>query len=237
MSVEKDSNKYDEIMNDNWIINSNMMAYDKVGDLRMYGLADGYNWITNFTKIINDKLIIGDTDIDGIYYTSYLYDVDLMGRIKNQIVAPKGYGFHHDGVSDGENYYFLGNDENSKSTKYKESLIFKYDKNFNYKKTYDIGSLFTGEEEVLMNSTKDDIHLNSIDYLQAENQLVLSSRSTSDIYSYDLDTNKIEWIVGNQTKETNEEFKEKYLTIKNLNELEYTSGQHSAFIAKTASVS
>lgn len=192
MSVEKDSNKYDEIMNDNWIINSNMMAYDKVGDLRMYGLADGYNWITNFTKIINDKLIIGDTDIDGIYYTSYLYDVDLMGRIKNQIVAPKGYGFHHDGVSDGENYYFLGNNENSKSTKYKESLIFKYDKNFNYKKIYDIGRLFTGEEVVLMNSTKDDIHLNSTDYLQAENQLVLSYRSTSDIYSYDLDTNKIE---------------------------------------------
>ncbi len=227
-NVKVEDNKYNDFMNDKLVYNSNGMAYDINGDLRVYGLFQDYNWTSNFTKLINDKLFVGSSDMDGIYYQTYIYEIDLMGKIKKEIQAPDNIGFHHDGEFDGENYYFLGEYLDHSEGKYRESLILKYDSNLNYKETIDLGDFFTGEESDLVNASENDIHFNSIEYIEEENQLVVSSRATNKLYSYDLDDSDIAWILG-EKEDNNPDFTDKYLKVTNPDEFVYPSGQHSAY--------
>lgn len=222
---------FDDFLSDKWVINTNGLAYDENGDLRVYGLVTEGNSPMNFVKVVNGKYFVTSNDVDGKYYSDSLYQVDMMGRVIDEVVAPEGIMFHHDMTFDGENYYVLGTYEPAEDEQYLESLIVEYDSDFNYIKTIDLGDFFTGQEKVLANTPKNDIHFNSINYLEEENQLIISSRALSDIFAYDLDTDSFEWILGEKRQE-NENFENIYLESIDSENDEIFSGQHSAIIVE-----
>ncbi len=163
-----------------------------------------------------------------------IYELNIMGKIINTYKTPSAeYNFHHDVVKtdEGITYALASYNVDFTEIPYAESLIFKYDDSSPYPVAiFDVHDDF--DENLVSQygtpNTNDIIHLNSIDYVEESNELIVSSQSQSVIAALDADDGSVVWVI--QDDESNIENPDKSLEIVNADSFEQTSGQHTAFV-------
>lgn len=210
---------------DGWYFDAFYNAFDTAGNIR-YNLNAGVE--DNPMKFKDGSLFV---KVDN-YQT--IYELNIMGKIINTYKTPSAeYNFHHDVVKapDGYTYALASYNVDFENIPYSESLIFKYDDSSVYPiEIFDVQEDF--DENLVSQygtpNTNDIIHLNSIDYIEESNELIVSSQSQSVVAALDADDGSVVWVI--QDDESNIENPDKSLEIINPDSFERTSGQHTAFV-------
>ncbi len=224
MDVKIKGDLDDETAN-GWYFDAFYNAFDTSGNIR-YNLNAGVE--DNPMKFKDDSFFV---KVDN-YQT--IYQLNIMGKIINAYKTPSAeYNFHHDVVqtNDGYTYALASYNVDFENIPYAESLIFKYDDSSEYPiEIFDVHDDF--DENLVSQygtpNTNDIIHLNSIDYIEESNELIVSSQSQSVIAALDADDGSVVWVI--QDDESNVENKDKSLEILNAENFERTSGQHTVFV-------
>lgn len=210
-------------INNGWLMTSYFNGYDKNGDIRITGL---YQWGTTPLKTHNGLIIAGD-NIFGYYYATTLYAINLLGKINKTINAPDGFGFHHDVTwgSTGNIFVLATMLEDQTDSNKLESIVTKIDENTGEK----IWSVDYSEQfynsDVLANSDTNDVHINTIDYIEKLDQIIINSRSTCTIFAISPDNGEIIWMIDNPANEVLDESK----NLTAINDFIYPNGEHAVF--------
>lgn len=224
--------QFDKFMDGRFFIDNYTNIYDKNGDLRAANIAPDSDYA--YMKVVNNQFLVADKWSSESKYKKVLFSYSVMGRINPDFyfVSPEGTKFHHDLTTDGEKVYALTSsisDESDYAQSMKESLVSVYDMNGKLLETIDLTPFFDDQANLPnMGANANDLHLNSIDYYQPENMLIIDSRSLSGFFGYSLDTNQVEWIfddvdtLGSDLQE---------IALKPVGKMEYPSGEHTAFVA------
>lgn len=224
-----------EYWNNNFLVSENYDVYDKDGKLRF----------SSPTCTGNESLKF----VDGLFnavYDNIMYRVDALGQIHAVYYPPVNIDgkmkveFHHDSVYDDQgNLYALmglsGSDikESGESGLTSESIIVRYDADGGKPNAYfDLTNVIDGEKRNSIDSDRDYLHLNSIDYDKNTGNLIVSSKGQSSISSINFDKKKINWMIQDPSMVT-DETKKYQLTVTTGEKMSYTSGNHAAFIMNT----
>ena len=205
-------------------------AYDTNGDVRWY-LTKNFIW--EISRLKNGHLLLStDSLVNYPYYTTGLFEIDLLGKIYYEYLIDGGY--HHD-------YYEMENGNllvlsNNLSDGTVEDYIVEIDrKNGNIVNTIDLTTILPQEEGKSANSTEYDwFHNNSIWYDENTNQILLSGRHQDIVVSLDYTTKKINYIIGDPTNWSSE-YQKYFLTPTNNLEWQYAS--HAAKILPNGDIS
>ncbi len=232
-----DSNAYNEVLDGNIIFDGSFNGYDTNGDLRFTGFS---TYRTNIMKLINGKMLVG-YDLEAYkpeeYYSPRFFEMNAMGKFNADYIlkAPRGYGFHHDMAYDESTnqIYALVSQESSdvvfSEEEYGEGGIAIYDATtLKLKDFFNITDQIPSDIIVGKSTKPYDIHFNGIDYNEERDEIILSSRSTSQIYGVNVKTHEITWVLGDP-KYIPEELQDVALDPVGDN-IEYTRGQHSVYI-------
>ncbi len=228
----EDDNSFDEFMDGRFFIDNYTNVYDADGNLRAANIAPDSNYA--YLKIFNNQFFVPvKSDSDGEH--DLLLSYSLIGRINPDVYyhAPPGMKFHHDFTMVGNKLYAFTSsvsDDSGYADSYTESLITVYNKNGSINKIIDMSDFYNVDSEDSANkgANADDLHLNSIDYYEPENLLIIDSRTFSQIIGYSLDTNQVEWIIDDPDTVGDDH---KDLLLKNIGDMEYASGEHAVFVA------
>ncbi|ENG2946022.1 TPA: aryl-sulfate sulfotransferase [Enterobacter cloacae] len=229
-------NIFDEVMAKNtlgsgWFVTSSWNGYDINGDLRITGL---FPWMYGNLKIIDGSLWSARAsetyDPDKHAFAPNLYRINLAGKISQTLVAPEGYGFHHDITTDNKgNLFILGSILDNWDDEHKlESIIFKYDlASGTLLWQRDYSKEFAGAT-VLDNTDTNDVHFNSLEYVPETNQLIVNSRSSCTILGLNIESGDPEWIIDNPAFPV----LDSKINLKVINEeqFKYTNGEHAVFL-------
>lgn len=235
----KDQDAFDTVIAGNYFFDGSGNAYDQNGDLRFTALS---HYRTTIQKAINGKYYIGYPDenyLSDEYFSENFFEINFMGRINPDSVlsAPDGYGFHHDLAYDETTNTIYGlastekGDEAFSDEEYGESLIVYIDAD-TYKVTdyFSVTDLIDDSIKVGAGTVAYDIHLNSVDVLEERNELMIHSRSGSMTFGLDIDTQEINWVLGNP-----EHFPEdlQEIAIEPIgDDMTFENGGHSVFEVK-----
>lgn len=223
-----------EFMSGKFFMDNYTNLYDENGDLRATAIAPDSDYA--YLKIIDDQLLVADKTVKDTTYRTILFSYNIMGRINPDFFfeAPEGTKFHHDIAQVGDKLYTLtspiGKDSDYQDS-YKESLITIYSISSGKElETIDMTDFYNVSNVDMTNkgANAGDIHLNSLDYYEKENILIIDSRSYSQIIGYDLDTNEVSWIIDDADT-VGEDHKDLLLTP--VGDMEYLSGEHTVFVA------
>lgn len=233
-NIDTDNEKeLNQFMNGKFIIDNYTNLYDANGDLRATAIAPESDYA--YLKVIDDQFLVADKTIPGAKYRTILFSYSIMGRINPDIYfeAPEGTKFHHDITKAGDKLYALTSsisDDSDFEDSYKESLITVYSKSGKIIETIDMSEFFDVENVDMVNQGANarDIHLNSLDYYEPENLLIIDSRSYSQIIGFDLDTNEVVWILDDADTVGSDHAD---LVLTPTEGMEYPSGEHTAFVA------
>ncbi len=224
---------------DGFILSEDYDIYDFDGNLRFStDLGSGNNPL----KLADGKYLT--TDESGI-----MYEMDYMGRIYQTYVPPVSevdgeyLTFHHDATvsADGKYIYSLAGfyklaelEENGveNADKYvRESLIMKFNR-----KTGKLVDVFDYSDEFAsspQNSSTgadamDPIHMNSIEYYEGADQLIISAKNQSTIFGVSPKTGEVLWTIKEPEGES-DTMADYQLDVVNEDTMVYTSGNHAAF--------
>lgn len=220
-------------MDGKFIIDNYTNVYDANGDLRATAIAPDSDYA--YLKIIEDQFLVADKAVAGAKYRTMLFSYSMMGRINPDFFfeAPKDTKFHHDVAQVGDKLYALTSstsEESDFADSYKESLISVYSISGKLLETIDMSEFYKVDNVDAVNkgSNARDIHLNSLDYYEQENLLIIDSRSYSQIIGYDLDTNEVSWILDDADTVGSDH---EDLLLSPIGDIQYPSGEHTAFVA------
>lgn len=229
----------DKIFNyaDGFILSEGYDIYDFNGNLRFSAEKASDNSSIKFNE---GRFLVLDS-------SNVLYEKDLFGRVYNYYIPPQseengeGYVFHHDTEIVGDKLYVLaGAGWLDKLTAnqddfFRETLVLKIDRETaQIEAGYDLSDYFRDEKQNVSGgaSAEDPIHLNSIDYYEDKDELILSSKNQSAIMAIDPDNGKLLWMIKDPAG-VSEEMTEYNLEVVNPDSMIYTSGNHSAFVMNT----
>ena len=213
----------DATLGNGWLFTNFNNAYDKNGDLRLTGL---YPWKTTSMKTYQNSYYVGDS-LTGEYYAKKIHQVSLLGEIRQTFVAPEGHGFHHDITFDNNGNIFIHGTLLSGQTAANrlESIIYKYSLETGdllWQRDY---SSWFDEQDVLISAYPNDVHFNSIEYIENLNLIIANTRSSCSIIGLDAVTGDFRWVIDNPANTV--------LGEPNLNVITegyvYQNGQHSVF--------
>ncbi|AIO19654.1 Arylsulfate sulfotransferase AssT precursor [Candidatus Izimaplasma bacterium HR1] len=199
------------------------VAYDYNGDVRWYlniGLGFGPEFLDNGHLMIGTDRIISDP-----YYTTGLYEMDLLGKIYKEYYIPGG--FHHDLVElDNGNLLVLSSDFNGTV----EDIVVEIDRTTGTViKTWDIADYIpTTEGMTQMWTSADWFHNNSIDFDSVNNSIILSGRHQDAVISIGYDSGDLNWIIGDPTNWDTPNLVEDYFFTPTSPIFEWQYAQHSA---------
>ncbi len=224
---------------DGFILSEDYDIYDFDGNLRFSSdLGSG-----------NNPLKLNDGKFLTTANTGIMYEMDYMGRIYQTYVPPvsevegEHLTFHHDATvsTDGKYMYTLAGYYKLKELKennvenadqyLRETLIMKYDrKTGEFIDVFDYSDEFanspqsssTGAEEL------DPIHMNSIEYYEDADQLIISAKNQSIIFGVDPKNGEVLWTIKDPEGES-ESMADYQLDVINEESMVYTSGNHTAF--------
>lgn len=207
------------------------VAYDYNGDMRWYittPLGFGPNFLSNGHLMIGTDRIISDP-----YYTTGLYEMDLLGKIYKEYYIPGG--FHHDLKElDNGNFLVLSNDFNGTV----EDIVVEIDRDTGeIIKTWDIADyLPTTEGMSAMWTSADWFHNNSIDFDETTNSIILSGRHQDAVISIGYDSEELNWVIGDpENWDTEGLVENKFFTpVSPLFEWQYA--QHSAIVLPNGNI-
>ncbi len=216
-------------MDGKFVIDNYTNIYDQNGDMRAAHIAPESNYA--YLKVIDNQFLVPDKANEGDTYNTVLYSYAVTGRIDpdNYCVAPEGTKFHHDIAASDNKLYALTSsvsDDSEWTDSYSEVLLTVYNKNG----TIDFTDFYDVENADLVNtgSNADDVHLNSLDYYEAENLLIIDSRSYSQVIGFNLDTEEVEWILDDPTTVGTDH---EDLLLSAIGDMEYGSGEHTVYVA------
>ena len=199
-------------------------AYDINGDVRWY-LTESFIWEIN--RLRNGNLLLStDKLVNNPYYTTGLYEMNMLGKIYFEYNIDGGY--HHD-------YYEMpiGNIlvlSNNFANGTVEDYIVELDlRDGSIVKKFDLTDILPMDEGESENSTTYDwFHNNSVWYDEKTNSITLSGRHMDAVINISYDTGKLNWIIGDSTNYSSEW--QKYFFKPIGDNFEWQWSQHSAKI-------
>ena len=199
-------------------------AYDINGDVRWY-LTESFIWEIN--RLRNGNLLLStDKLVNNPYYTTGLYEMNMLGKIYFEYNIDGGY--HHD-------YYEMPNGNilvlsNNFANGTVEDYIVELDlKDGSIVKKFDLTDILPMDEGESENfTTYDWFHNNSIWYDEKTNSITLSGRHIDAVINISYDTGKLNWIIGDSTNYSSEW--QKYFFKPIGDNFEWQWSQHSAKI-------
>lgn len=199
-------------------------AYDINGDVRWY-LTESFIWEIN--RLRNGNLLLStDKLVNNPYYTTGLYEMNMLGKIYFEYNIDGGY--HHD-------YYEMPNGNilvlsNNFANGTVEDYIVELDlRDGSIVKKFDLTDILPMNEGESENSTTYDwFHNNSVWYDEKSNSITLSGRHMDAVINISYDTGKLNWIIGDSTNYSSEW--QKYFFKPVGDNFEWQWSQHSAKI-------
>ena len=197
-------------------------AYDVNGDVRWY-LDERAIWEIN--RLENGHLLLStERLVNDPYYSTGLYEIDMLGKIYMEYSLPGGY--HHDYFEMKNGNILVATDDFDSGTV--EDYIVEIDRNTgNIVKRFDLKDVLNMEDGKNENWTKYDwFHNNSIWYDEKTNSITLSGRHQDIVINIDYDTGKLNWLLGDNTN-FSDEYQKYFFKLK---KGEWQWSQHAAMI-------
>ena len=208
-------------------------AIDEAGSVRWMLSEKGLGAASVFLPLENGNYLVGGDKSFGNYYKYNLFELDLTGRIVHEYLIN---GYHHDAVElPSGNLLLLANNINGQVM---EDTLYELDRETGeILRTWDFNAYFNvgnyneaGQHIADVNygtGASDWLHINGIDYNEQTNSLLLSSRHQDAVFSMDLGTGAIEWILSDPNDLWPEYLADKLLTPVG-DGFEWQYGQHNA---------
>lgn len=204
-------------------------AYDVNGDLRWY-LTDDMTW--DISRLENGRLLLStERPINPPYFTTGLYEIDLLGKVYNEYSLPGGY--HHDFFEMNNKNLLIASNEFSNELGTVEDIIVEIDRNTgSIVKTWDLKEILNTEDGKSENwSEYDWFHNNSVWFDEKNNEIILSGRHQDAVIAIDYDDGSLQWIIGDPTNWSEEYQKYFFKPINKENEeFEWQWSQHAAMV-------
>lgn len=202
------------------------VAYDVNGDVRWY-LDQQATWEIN--RLRNGHLLIStERLVNTPYYTTGLYEMDLLGKVYTEYNLPGGY--HHDyfEMPNGNLLVATNDFDNEHGTV--EDIIVELDRSTgNIVKTFDLKDVLPVDQGQSENwSSYDWFHNNSVWYDEKTGTIILSGRHQDAVAALDYNTGKLKWIIGDPTN-WGEEYQQYFFTPVGDN-FEWQWSQHAAMV-------
>ena len=204
-------------------------AYDTNGDVRWY-LTETAIWEMNRLK--NGHLLLStERLVNTPYYTTGLYEMDMLGKIYTEYSLKGGY--HHDyyEMEDG-NLIVASNDFDGGTVE--DYVVLLDRKTGKIIKRFNLKNILPTDEGKSENWIEYDwFHNNSVWYDKNTNSILLSGRHQDIVVNIDFKTGKLNWILGDS-----EGFSEKYQKyfLKKGPNTEWQYSQHAAMILPNGDV-
>ena len=169
-------------------------AYDVNGDVRWY-LTESAIWEIN--RLDNGRLLVSTERLAEVpYYSTGLYEMDMLGKIYTEYSLPGGY--HHDYYEMENGNLLVASDDFNNDSGTVEDYVVEIDrKNGNIVKTFDLKDILKMTDGKSENWIEYDwFHNNSVWYDEKTNSITLSGRHQDAVINIDYDTGKLNWILG-----------------------------------------
>ncbi len=201
------------------------VAYDVNGDVRWY-LTERATW--KIGRLANGHLLIStDRLVNPPYYTTGLYEMDLLGKVYIEYSLEGGY--HHDYYEMERGNLLIASDDFTSEAGTVEDIVVEMDRQTGeIVKRFDLKELLNTEDGKSESWTDYDwFHNNSVWYDKRTNSITLSGRHQDAVINIDYDDGKLNWIIGDPTNWS--EAYQKYF-FKPVGDLEWQWSQHAAMI-------
>ena len=199
-------------------------AYDINGDIRWY-LTNDSAW--KIDRLENGNLLLSTENLlNPPYYTTGLYEMDMLGKIHSEYLIEGGY--HHDYFElENGNLLVLSNDFNTNKV---EDVIVEIDrKTGDVIRSIDLKNILNQEDGKSEDWISYDwFHNNSVWYDKVTNSITLSGRHQDAVINIDYETEQLNWIIGDSTN-WSEEFQQYFFTPVG-DDFEWQWAQHAAMI-------
>lgn len=201
-------------------------AYDVNGDVRWY-LTNYALW--DNTRLKNGHLMVStERLVNGPYYMTGLYEIDLFGKVYTEYSLPGGY--HHDYYELENGNLLVASDDFGNEDGTVEDYIVELDrKTGKIVKTFDLKDILNMQDGKSENwSDYDWFHNNAVWYNKETNSITLSGRHQDAVINIDYETGKLNWIIGDSTN-WSEEYQKYFFKPVGKN-FEWQWSQHAAMI-------
>jgi len=220
---------------DDWMLltpaTSNLpVAVDAFGEIRWYTtdpLAFAMKPLENGHFLVGSNRIMSSP-----YYTTSLFEIDLLGKIHIEFYIPGGY--HHDFVELANgNFLVLTNDFNGTV----EDKVVEISRSTGeIVDTWDIADYIPKIEGMSqMWTTTDWFHNNSIDYNETTDSILLSGRHQDIVISIGYSSKELEYVIGD-SENWDEEFVQEYFLQPVGSNFEWSYAQHSAIYTPSGDI-
>ena len=199
-------------------------AYDVNGDVRWY-LDESAIWEVN--RLENGHLLLStERLVNTPYYSTGLYEMDMLGKIYTEYSLPGGY--HHDYFEMENGNLLVASDDFDNDSGTVEDYVVELDRETgNVVKTFDLKDILNMEDGKSENWIEYDwFHNNSVWYDKETNSITLSGRHQDAVINIDYDTGELNWILGDSTN-WSEEYQKYFFK---LTDGEWQWSQHAAMI-------
>ena len=201
-------------------------AYDVNGDVRWY-LTESAIWEIN--RLDNGRLLVSTERLAEVpYYSTGLYEMDMLGKIYTEYSLPGGY--HHDYYEMENGNLLVASDDFNNDSGTAEDYVVEIDrKTGNIVKTFDLKDILKMTDGKSENWIEYDwFHNNSVWYDKKTNSITLSGRHQDAVINIDYDTGKLNWILGDPEGWSDEY--QKYFFKPVGDNFEWQWSQHAAMI-------
>lgn len=202
------------------------VAYDVNGDVRWY-LSQQATW--KIDRLANGHLLVStDRLVNQPYYTTGLYEMNLLGKIYVEYSLPGGY--HHDYFEmPNGNLLVATNDFNNVHGTVEDVVVELDRQTGNIVKTFDLKNVLPMEDGKSENwSNYDWFHNNSVWYDDKTNSVILSGRHQDAVVALDYTTGQLKWIIGDPANWSDEY--QKYFFTPIGDNFEWQWSQHAAMV-------
>ena len=173
-------------------------------------------------------LVSTDRLVNQPYYTTGLYEMNLLGKIYVEYSLPGGY--HHDYFEmPNGNLLVATNDFNNVHGTVEDVIVELDRQTGNIVKTFDLKNVLPMEGGKSENwSNYDWFHNNSVWYDDKTNSVILSGRHQDAVIALDYTTGQLKWIIGDPTNWSDEY--QKYFFAPISDNFEWQWSQHAAMV-------
>ena len=202
------------------------VAYDVNGDVRWY-IDQLATW--KIDRLNNGHLLLStERLINQSYYTTGLYEMDLLGKVYTEFSLPGGY--HHDYFEMANGNLLVSSDDFNSDAGTVEDYIVELDRQTGeIVKKFDLKKVLNTDDGKSENwSSYDWFHNNSVWYDEKTNVVILSGRHKDAVIAIDYDSGKLKWIIGDPTN-WDEEY-QKYFFTPVGDDFEWQWSQHAAMV-------
>lgn len=205
--------------------NGYTVAYDVNGDVRWYLTTDA-TW--EIGRLKNGHLLVSSERLlNPPYYTTGLYEIDLLGKVYKEFKLPGGY--HHDYFELENGNLLVASDDFSGEAGTVEDIVVEIDhKTGKIVKEWDLKDILnTSDGQMEDWSAYDWFHNNSVWYDKKSDSITLSGRHKDAVINIDYKTGQLNWIIGDPTS-WNDKYQRYFFTP--VGEVEWQWAQHAAMI-------